>query len=104
MTSSTAAQIEKRCARLEHYWSEYESVQTKIELQDEDESGNRECFKEAFYTLTARIRELLNSMNDQYRAPTPSPANPRAPNALDSSTQIRLPKLNLPSFSGNYDE
>lgn len=39
VTSSITAQLEERRAKFDHYWSEYESVQTKIEFQDENESS-----------------------------------------------------------------
>ncbi|XP_071642942.1 uncharacterized protein [Temnothorax longispinosus] len=34
---------------------------------------------------------------------TPSPAGSRASHTSESSAQIRLPKINLPEFSGNYE-
>ncbi|XP_018403198.1 PREDICTED: uncharacterized protein LOC108780103 [Cyphomyrmex costatus] len=58
--------------------------------------------KDAFYTLSARIRELLSpTLASRASIFSPSSSSVRG---SDSEMHIRLPKLNLPSFSGKYDE
>ncbi|XP_018401697.1 PREDICTED: uncharacterized protein LOC108778883 [Cyphomyrmex costatus] len=66
-TPSIVAQLEERKLKLEHYWTEYNAVQSRLELIDESEDDDRGIFEEAFYALSARIREL-----------TPGPSTPRA--------------------------
>jgi len=102
VTSTIAAQLEERRTKLSSNMSEYELVQAEIELLDESEENNRINFEEAFYALAARMRELLSPRSVPSRATTGSPQS-----ELDlprSSAHIRLPKLNLPTFSGKYDE
>ncbi|XP_071576344.1 uncharacterized protein [Temnothorax nylanderi] len=103
ITPAMTAQLQKRLAKLDRYWSDYESVQTSIELLDESESNHRAGFEDAYYLLAGRMRELL-TINTTRQAITPSPAGSRASNTSESSSQIRLPKINLPNFSGNYEE
>lgn len=95
------AQIEERKSKLEYYWSEYNTVQTQLEIQDEAEGDDRAAFEEAFYAVSAKIRELL-------RPSGPLCATAISPSTIsevsDAANRIRLPKLNLPSFSGRYDE
>lgn len=101
VTPAIKAQLEERRIKLEHFWSEYESIQTDIELQDENEASHRAGFEEAFYTLSARIRELSSTI--QHARP-PTPPSTRSSSASELLSQVRLPKLNLPVFSGAYDE
>lgn len=101
--SAITAQLEERRARFDSHWSEYESVQTQIELQDESESNHRAGFEEAFYALAARMRELLNT-NARRQSAVLFLATTRTPDASEYASQVRLPRLNLPIFSGNYEE
>jgi len=102
---SIMAQLEERRVKLDQYWLDYESVQTKIEFVDESESEHRATFEEAFYALSSRMRELAS-----FRAilsPGESAStrvNTGSYSASEFSPQVRLPKLNLPTFSGQYDE
>lgn len=101
VTPAIKAQLEERRIKLEHFWSEYESVQTDIELQDDNETNHRAGFEEAFYTLSARIREL----SSEIQQPRPlTPSGSRSSNTSELLSQVRLPKLNLPVSSGSYDE
>ncbi|XP_018302673.1 uncharacterized protein [Mycetomoellerius zeteki] len=59
VTSAIAAQLEERRSKLDGYWSNYDEVQTKLELSDEAEANHRVTFEEAFYSTSARLRELL---------------------------------------------
>lgn len=53
------AQLEEHRAKLNQFWSDYETVQTQLELINEEEAGHRANFEEAFYELSARICEIL---------------------------------------------
>jgi len=102
VTSTIAAQLEERRAKLDSNVSDYESVQAEIELLDASEESNRINFEEAFYALAARMRELLSPGSIPSRAATGSPSS--EPDLPRSSAHIRLPKLELPTFTGKYDE
>ncbi|KYN24380.1 PREDICTED: uncharacterized protein LOC108758197 [Trachymyrmex cornetzi] len=95
------AQLEVRKAKLEHYWSEYNGVQARLEANDEAEADDRAVFEEAFYALSAKFREYLSP------PPTPMASTSSLPSTFrdsDHGARVRLPKLNLPTFSGKYDE
>jgi len=100
ISPSIVAQLEERKVKLEHYWAEYNDVQSRIirwvrKLQSR-------CFEEAFYALSGRICELISpSSTLQTSIFSPSSSSVRD---SDNSTHIRLSKLNLPTFSGKYDE
>lgn len=102
VTPEIILQLRTRSNKLDQFWSEYQNVQIQLEQIDENEAGHRVNFEEAFYTLTVRIEGLLNppALPQGLVAPPPS-------NEIDvprSLTHVRLPKLDLPSFSGKYEE
>ncbi|XP_018400775.1 PREDICTED: uncharacterized protein LOC108778168 [Cyphomyrmex costatus] len=105
-TPAIAAQLEKRRIKLDEYWSQYNAIQAEIELLDENEGNDRIGFEEAYYSLCAKIRELLNPLSAPRAQPTQpySPSTSSAFNRSENHCSVRLPKLNLPTFSGKYDE
>lgn len=100
---SIIAQLDERKSKLEQCWPEYNFVQTRLELVEEAEANDRAPFEEAFYALSAKIRELLNSMRTPRSAASPT-SIASSHETSDTLTHVRLPKLNLPIFSGKYDE
>lgn len=103
VTPATLAQLEERKLKLDLCWANYEDVQTSLELHDDSEADQRIVFEEAFYSTAARIRELLApSFTSRTAAPMQSSFN--AHEASESNSHVRLPKLNLPTFSGRFDE
>ncbi|XP_077282820.1 uncharacterized protein LOC143908865 [Temnothorax americanus] len=105
ITPSVVAQLEERRSRLDNNWSEYNSVQLQLEMTDDAEHNDRAAFEEAFYNLSAKMRELLNSHRTTSRhAATPSPSSSMVSESSESATRVRLPEINLPTFSGKYDE
>lgn len=104
ITTTITAELQERRAKLDKHWSDYDTVQTHIEIQDEGETVHRAGFESAFYTLSARIRELSEVPSASRHSAVPSPAFSRTSNSLETLSHVRLPKLNLPTFSGKYDE
>lgn len=103
VTPDIAAQLEERRARLDMYYKEYDDVQTQVESIDELEMDDRRIFEEAFYSICAKIRQLLRPIDIPVSSARSSPVPSSAEDA-GSLSHVRLPKLNLPSFSGSYDE
>jgi len=103
VTPSVAAQLEKRKLKLDQYWLDYNAIQSQLEVLNENETNDRVAFEEAYYTLSAKIRELLFATGPLVRTViAASPSN--VSDTRDSIVHVRLPKLNLPTFSGKYDE
>jgi len=78
-------------------------MQTKLELRNETEASHRVTFKEAFYSLSARMHEFLSLASTTRTAVTPSPS-PSNSAIAEHFSHIKLPKLELPKFSGKYEE
>ncbi|XP_036138905.1 uncharacterized protein LOC118644436 [Monomorium pharaonis] len=104
VTPRVLSQLEERKGKLEQYWTEYNDVQTELEMYVESEQSDRIAFEDAFYELSSRIRDRLrpSSASRNVTAPSPTPSN--VSDAPSSSFNVRLPKLDLPKFSGKYDE
>ena len=76
---------------------------TKCSLESLDEiEGCRNDFGEAFYALSSKIRELI-FLSPILRTSIFSPSSSSARDS-DCDMHVRLPKLNLSTFSGKYDE
>ncbi|XP_036142109.1 uncharacterized protein LOC118645343 [Monomorium pharaonis] len=101
VTPSVAAQFEERKIKLENHWTEYDIVQTKLEMHDESEANHRVTFEDAFYSLSAKIREMLNISTRGTAMVAPASLDA---NQAQESDRIKLPKLDIPKFSGKYDE
>lgn len=76
-------------------------MQSQLESVEEGEANDRAAFEESYYSLAARIRECLGPSVSSSRDATSSPS---VSNASEQATHVQLPKLNLPRFSGKYDE
>ncbi|XP_018396273.1 PREDICTED: uncharacterized protein LOC108774620 [Cyphomyrmex costatus] len=88
-TPAIAAQLEERRIKLDEYWSQYNTIQAKIELLDENEGNDRIGFEEA--SAGATDTTDITAMSGAF-------------NRSENHCSVRLPKLNLPKFSGKYDE
>jgi len=82
---------------LEGYWSEYDDVQTKLELRDEAEANHCVTFEEAFYSLFARMRKFLSLASLARVAVMPSPSSSNSA-VVEHFSHIKLPKLELKIF------
>ncbi|XP_036149070.1 uncharacterized protein LOC118647739 [Monomorium pharaonis] len=105
VTPEIAAQLEERRSRLEIIFNEYDDIQSKIESIEggNEEVSDRANFEEAYYALCAQIRQLMRPASAQ---PVVQPRASRSPTqySTEHAAHVRLPKINLPNFCGNYDE
>ncbi|XP_018378048.1 PREDICTED: uncharacterized protein LOC108770819 [Trachymyrmex cornetzi] len=103
------AQLSERKAKIEATWSQFDEVQSEIEeLLDsadmlETHELDRNEFEETYYDITSRFQELIIS-----RGATSNPVTETRPANINrnrvSGTSLKLPKIDLPSFSGSYEE
>ncbi|XP_039310735.1 uncharacterized protein LOC120358921 [Solenopsis invicta] len=102
ITPFTLAQLEERKNKIDGFWAEYDVVQTKLELLDIAEADHRISFEDSYYTISAKLRELMNPPIVPRSQFAPSTSN--ASNTVEHFNHIKLPKLDLPKFTGKYDE
>lgn len=103
VTPSVTAQLEERKIKLEQFWKEYNDTQTQLESKDEAEANDRAGFEEAFFDLSSKIRALTQVPSTSRGVHTPPPMVSSASDSRPAAN-VRLPKLDLPKFSGKYDE
>jgi len=103
VTPESIANLEERKEKLATYWAEYNSLQFELEALCEDEGEDRSSF-EMFFELDAALRcKILNFNQTPSTSPEISPvASPAEITAF--AFNIRLPKLDLPKFTGKYEE
>ncbi|GAB1861463.1 hypothetical protein CAJAP_02542 [Camponotus japonicus] len=101
VTPESIANLEERKEKLATYWAEYNSLQFELEALCKGE--DRSSF-EMFFELDAALRcKILNFNQAPSTSPEISPvASPAEITAF--ACNIRLPKLDLPKFTGKYEE
>lgn len=104
--------LRNRRTKLDQTWDTYDEVQTRIELITEDigesSASERKIFEESYYTALAKIDSLIlptittnsvaSSNSQQSTGSTIIQTEVR-----QSNNDVRLPKVELPSFNGSYD-
>lgn len=80
-------------------------MQSQLEdFDDENEGGDRPTFETAFYELYARIKHKIDCSASSSAVPDSRSFGPRSSQTAVSPLSIRLPKLNLSTFTGKYEE
>lgn len=101
-TPDIVFKIQERFSKLEGYWSEYNTVQSEIQGIDPAECDDRIQFENAFYALSADMRAIINmAIGPPVSRGSASPVSDFA--NVNQISNVRLPKLNLPTFSGKYE-
>lgn len=104
ITPAIISQVEERKIKLDEQWHEYNNFQVQLELFDETEANDRIAFEENFYTLSAKIRDIVKANSNNVMAASSSSSNSSGTQSNASLLNVRLPKLDLPKFSEKYDE
>ncbi|XP_070529793.1 uncharacterized protein [Cardiocondyla obscurior] len=99
---ATMVQLRERRKKLDNYWSEYNSIQTRLEDLDESEGRDRETFENAYYDLCATIAGFGEPRVQA--SPAPSAEGSSGSGSAGARNNVRLPKLNIPAFNGKYDK
>lgn len=103
------AQLSERKAKLEATWLQFDQVQAEIELlQDSAEFSktheyDRADFEEAYFDAIAKFQDLITARNTTTVSGSQVHAVAMERNQTYGNN-LRLPKINLPSFSGKYEE
>ncbi|XP_043466286.1 uncharacterized protein LOC122501086 [Leptopilina heterotoma] len=104
------SEIKTRLQKVENAVDEFEALQNKIDiLIDETEPGTELTdFENIFYPAISKAREMLINY-ELTLTPTTTYTQPITQNGqnqmhVQGQTSIRLPKLDLPSFNGAYQD
>lgn len=85
-----------RLEKAEELWTEFDKVQTEIELADDTETqaNHRDAFEATYFSVVSRARELNRTR------PNKQPQTNHACN----NQNVKLPTLKLPDFNGEYNK
>ncbi|XP_077275276.1 uncharacterized protein LOC143904452 [Temnothorax americanus] len=100
-------QLIERLEKFKNTWDSFDEVQTNIDLVNATATGaqsddnERAIFEESYFQLAARAQRRLASV----RPPTADDDVATVQNqpVQNVSANIKLPTINLPTFSGNYE-
>lgn len=93
-------QLNVRLAKFEKLLTEYEIIQTDIDLLDDSQDTSHEwkSFEDSYFELLSEAKSRTQSASIQLNKPNSSQLN------QSSIAPISLPPIKLPIFSGDYDE
>lgn len=106
----TKSYVESRLESLEALWSEFKSDHKKIVSQatkdiKRDLSYFSEDLHEQFEEMYTNYKTLLKSKLDQFKSSTHTePTGSSSHNTGSCQSDVHLPLIKLPSFSGRYDQ
>ena len=111
----TALDLEERLEKHKALWSEFDSIQTRLDLLVTDPTEvpkqieERTSFENRYFTISGRIKKILTE-NPRLRFTTASSSSvsslvdqPFTASRNSEANNYKLPFLNLPKFSGNYE-
>lgn len=93
--------------QLDQVFQKYTQIQDEIEIVDDSQFADRAEIEDKFYSLSAKLKSQITlfsqtSAQQQNSSSASQSSNLNAPHSLFS--QIKLPSLEIPTFSGKYEE
>ncbi|CAH2108130.1 unnamed protein product [Euphydryas editha] len=98
-------EMECRLSKFESLYAEFDQLQIKLEeLCDppDEQYADREAFESQYYQLLSRGRHLLATADNNGRDDSVAGSGHRSGIFDQSYNHFNLPKINIPTFSGNY--
>lgn len=107
-------EIKCRIKKIEEIWSEFDQVQSVIELVGEKNENYRIEFEETYFSAVALGESLLDSVgmknvdptenNSTTKVPTSHALNCSLTSCCNATAPIQLSAIDVPKFSGAYEE
>ena len=91
--------------RFEEVWNKYEEIQDRLESIDCDPSKHDDFRNDSdtkFYDLNVKVQGIIDE-SDAKSSEQVHPTDASEQGSLNSHSSLKLPALNLPIFSGQYD-
>ncbi|XP_047998452.1 uncharacterized protein LOC125235873 [Leguminivora glycinivorella] len=98
-------ELSLRLARLQTLFSEFDSVQTQIEMKSsklEEQMEERDNMETQFISLISATQEIIDSHPSNSDHGSEVARTAQSSLETGSVSKIRLPTISLPSFDGNY--
>ncbi|KAL0820708.1 hypothetical protein ABMA28_006537 [Loxostege sticticalis] len=105
LTALQAAEVECRLSKIDSLYSDFDDLQTEAELlcgSTEALERERDEFEKIYFEQIARARTMLADVRPSHSSTCgEEPKSELAPTRQDF---VRLPKIDLPHFSGDYQK
>ncbi|KAL0849193.1 hypothetical protein ABMA28_013532 [Loxostege sticticalis] len=105
LTAVQAAEVECRLSKIDSLYSDFDDLQTEAELlcgSTEALERERDEFEKMYFAQMARARTMLADVRPSHSSTCgEEPKSELAPTRQDF---VRLPKIDLPHFSGDYQK
>lgn len=106
LSSSHIAELNLRLEKIEEMYNEYDSIQLSIETQmdisDNDEYQEREDFEQQYFKTVASARDLLSRNSSAEAADVK--ASVTSSGFAGGGLSLKLPIIHLPTFSGRLQD
>jgi hypothetical protein len=95
-------ELQVRYDELPTIYNKYDNAQNELEISDDHHhSTDREVFEDQYYEIKARLLELLHPIESPNLLDSSAEPNDSNSSSTRGNTQIRLPTIELPTFSGD---
>lgn len=108
--------VAERKKKLTNLWDQFDSVQSRIEVLENEDPANadkeallaqqvqqRTNFETPYFNLISRYETVIE-LFERHEAPASPSHEINASMSTNRESLIKLPKIELPVFSGSYDD
>lgn len=102
--------LKTRLEQCQKAWPEFYELQAQIEVLEEeqnddiDNDSERALFEDAYFKIVALARNLLEARNANQNIASSVNVNVGTSVGTPPISSVQFPKINLPIFSGNFEE
>lgn len=105
-------ELRQRQAKFQACWQAFEEAQSQIELIETSKeqvnvhNAERQAFEDKYFAVATKFKEMILDMTTEHAGPNPFDATRRHDNRDNDqppSINMRLPRTDLPTFSGSYE-
>ena len=92
-------ELSMRLAKIEMLFDEFESCQSHLDSNVQDDADNRGYFETLYFSAIAFAQSIIDKFKSQCQTSVQVVSTTSNP-----ASQVNLPQLNLPRFKGDYND
>ncbi|XP_067215691.1 uncharacterized protein [Linepithema humile] len=111
----SVVELRQRQAKFREFWKVFDEAQSRIELFEADEgqeavhNNERQVFEDRYFEIDTKFEELIIAATAPENTLGPNPFGALTPqntqdNGQPPNINVRLPRIDLPSFAGSYED
>ncbi|XP_067209986.1 uncharacterized protein [Linepithema humile] len=111
----SVVELRQRQAKFRESWKVFDKAQSRIELFEADEgqeavhNNERQVFEDRYFEIDTKFEELIIAATAPENTLGPNPFGALTPqntqdNGQPPNINVRLPRIDLPSFAGSYED